>query len=310
MIAALRDSTRSKYSNYLKKFVVYCEKHSINPTEANANIVVNYLTNLVNVGHKYSTICAAKQGISSIVYLPPYTQLSDHPLISQFMKGVHNLRPPTPKLSYVWDVNVIFEHFRTLENNSQLSDKVLTQKLVILLLLFGGQRVHTIMQFHTHKMIINSECIVFLPVGVLKHSKPGRKMDTFQYRSYPEEKLCIVNCLKEYLKRRSDVPHDCTQLLITYGKPKRPAATDTVRRWVKDLFKETKVIPEYFTPHSCRSASTSKASLQINLDDILKQGCWRNAKTFKRYYEKNIIHFANDSSSFQDSIIDAQPEDI
>ena len=87
-------------------------------------------------------------------------------------------------------------------------------------------------------------------------------------------------------------------------QPHRPASADIIRRWVKDLFRETKIIPEYFTPHSCRSASTSKAAFtNVLIDDILKQGCWRNAKTFKTYYEKEIVNFAEDEDMYAQSIM-------
>ena len=30
------------------------------------------------------------------------------------------------------------------------------------------------------------------------------------------------------------------------------------------------------------------------MDEILKQGCWKNMKTFKKFYEKEIINYAKD----------------
>ena len=42
--------------------------------------------------------------------------------------------------------------------------------------------------------------------------------------------------------------------------------------------------------HSCRAAVTSKAKkLNDNMDDNLKQGCWKNMKPFKKHNEKKII---------------------
>ena len=52
-------------------------------------------------------------------------------------------------------------------------------------------------------------------------------------------------------------------------------------------------------PHSCRAASTSKAKkLNVNMEDILKQGCWKNMKTFKKHHEKEIIYYADDDVDF------------
>ena len=50
-----------------------------------------------------------------------------------------------------------------------------------------------------------------------------------------------------------------------------------MKRWVKELFIETSILKEH-TPHTCRSAATSKASqLNVDIAEILKEGCWTNA---------------------------------
>lgn len=209
------------------------------------------------------------------------------------MKGIYNLRPPKPKLSFVWDVSIIFRYFENLGENDILSDRDLSHKLVMLLLLLNGQRMNTIMSFDINQMILNKISVTFSPVYPLKHSKKGRKLETFTYRAYDKTNLCIISCLREYLARRKDKVHqDCTQLIITYGKPYKEASIDTVRRWVKDIFKINEIFD--FTPHSCRSASTSKAkAINVDITEILKRGCWKNEKTFRSFYDKEIVQPIN-----------------
>ena len=236
-----------------------------------------------------------KSAINSRVVIPPYQCLGDHPTIKKFFKGIFNLRPPQPKLSFVWDVKLVFDHFRDMPSNEELSDKQLTHKLVMLLLLLGGQRLNTIHNYSVNKMIITTTSVTFAPEMPLKHSKTGRKMDVFLYRAYEERKLCVVKCIIDYVRRRGEI--EDTQLLITYGKPRKPASIDTIRRWVKELFKEVNIVD--FTPHSCRSASTSKAlQLNIDIEAILKQGCWKNEDTFLKFYNKDIVHKAPDATPF------------
>ena len=84
---------------------------------------------------------------------------------------------------------------------------------------------------------------------------------------------------------------DCNikKLFITFKAPYHEASIDTLRRWIYDLFSGSQLLKN-FTPHSCRAAATSKAKLlNVNMEDILKQGCWKNMKTFKNHYEKEII---------------------
>ena len=261
--------------------------------------VLEFLSSLFDKGLSYSVINAAKSALSHIIFIPPYRKLTDHPLMTQYGKGVFNLRPPKPKLQMVWDVKIVFDYLKEKGTNGKLQDKELSQKLLILLLLLGGQRMNSIFNFDVNNMFINSECVVFSTSKVLKHSKPGRKLDQFTYRSFPEKDLCVVDCLKEYLTRRNlKVDSSVKKLFITLKAPYNEVSIDTLRRWIYDLFSGSKLLKN-FTPHSCRAAATSKAEkLNVNMDEILKQGCWKNLKTFKNYYAKEIIYYAKEDVDF------------
>ena len=71
-----------------------------------------------------------------------------------------------------------------------------------------------------------------------------------------------------------------------------------MRSWMKEFFVETSIFKEY-TPHTCTSAPTSKAS-QLNIDnaEILKQGCWKNAKTFFKFYKNDIVYYVPEDVDF------------
>ena len=128
-----------------------------------------------------------------------------HPSVIKFFKGSFNLRPPLPKLSFVWDVQTMFVYFRSLVDNRWISDEHLSQKLLILLLLLGGQRLNSAFHFVTiDRMIISGISVTFTPQHVPKHSKPGHKLDLFEYQAYSDPKLCVLECVKEYIHRRND----------------------------------------------------------------------------------------------------------
>ena len=78
----------------------------------------------------------------------PYQSLNDHAPIIKFIAGVYNLKPSAPALSFVWDVSIIFRFFGNSGPNEELSDKILTQELILFLLLLGGQGVQTLLTFH------------------------------------------------------------------------------------------------------------------------------------------------------------------
>ena len=297
--ASLRDSTKKKYNSYHKRWIQYCQDNDVNPITPNIANVLEFLSSLFDKGLSYSAINAAKSALSHSILIPPYKKLSDHPLIAQYGKGVYNLRPPKPKLQFVWDVKIVFDYLQAKGTNEKLQIKELSQKLLILLLLLGGQRMNSIFNFDTDNMFINTECAVFNPSKVLKHSQPGNKLDQFTYRSFPQKELCVVECLKEYVARRElKVGKEITKLFISLSAPYHGVSIDTLRRWIYDLFSGSELL-KTFTPHSCRSAATSKAKkLNVDMEEILKQGCWKNMKTFKKYYDKEIIYFAKDDVDF------------
>ena len=178
--------------------------------------------------------------------------------MSQYGKVVFNQRPPRPKLQFVWDVKIVFSYLEEKGLNNKLPDKILSQKLLILLLLLGGQRMNTVFNFEEDSMFINTECAIFSPNKVLTHSKQGRKRDQFTYRSFPQKELCVVDTLQEYLTRRK-LRVDCNikKLFITIKAPYHEARIDTLRRWIYDFFSGSQLLKN-FMPHSCRTAATSQ----------------------------------------------------
>ena len=160
--------------------------------------------------------------------------MPQHPLVIKYFKRSFNLRPPLPKLSFVWDMQIVFGIcklcFRSLGDNRQITDKLLSQKLLILLLLLGGQRLKSVFHLTIDRMITSSTSVSFSSEHVLKHSKQGRKLNVFQYRAYSDPKLCVLECVKEYIHRRNGgVDKEQKRLFITYRKPYHTASIDTLQ---------------------------------------------------------------------------------
>ena len=100
--------------------------------------------------------------------------------------------------------------------------------------------MNTIFNFEVDNMFINTKCAILSPKKVLKHSKPGRKLDQFTYRSFPQKELCIVDTLQEYLTRRK-LRVDCgiKMVFITLKAPYHFTTSPgigTLRRSAYDLF--------------------------------------------------------------------------
>ena len=83
---------------------------------------LNFFTEFFNQGVSHSVLISAKSAVARVLRMR-YQHIPQHPSVIKFFKGSFNLRPPLPKLSFVWDVQFMFEHFRSLGDNRQISDK-------------------------------------------------------------------------------------------------------------------------------------------------------------------------------------------
>ena len=130
--------------------------------------IIYYFTHLYNSEASSSVFNSSKIDFSHIVFLPAYLSILEHPQTIKYFKGVDNLSPPTQKIMFVWDVRILFDYFSHKGKNDQVSDKRLTQKLLILLLLLGGQRLKTVYFFKVGRMTVAGIGVTSSPNHVLK----------------------------------------------------------------------------------------------------------------------------------------------
>ena len=163
-------------------------------------------------------------------------------------------------------------------------------------MILGARRKQALFTITVDNIIIEENKIVFLPNKILKHSNIHRPLEPLVYQGYPSnEKLCIVNAIQCYLGMRENlVDANTKEFIITYGKPHKPASSDTISRWIKDELGMAGINTDVYKPHSCRSASMSKARDNgVSITDILKRGCWKSQNTFTKFYSKDIINKEN-----------------
>jgi hypothetical protein len=91
----------------------------------------------------YSAVASTRSTLSSIITLDGQ-KLGDHPLVSRFLTGLFNRKPALPWYVETWDPQIILNYIVNLPDNKDLQLKLLTQKLLILMLLTSAQRTQTI----------------------------------------------------------------------------------------------------------------------------------------------------------------------
>ena len=46
--------------------------------------------------------------------------VGEHPIIARLLKGMFHIRPPEPRYSFTWDVNVLLTFFRVMVSSVSL----------------------------------------------------------------------------------------------------------------------------------------------------------------------------------------------
>ena len=188
----------------------------------------------------------------------------------------------------------MLDYLKTFGASSALSLKELTLKLTMLLCLTTGQREQTIHKFDINYIQDLGDRYRITVHEKLKQTKPGRHLEPIELLAFPEDKeLCVVQHLREYIHRTGPLCKDHSQLLLSYVKPFKPVARDTVSSWVKQVLRQSAGID---ITHSCRAASTSNVKVKgLNIAEIMKSASWSTASTFARFYDKPV---SNTSANF------------
>ena len=140
----------TQYKSVFSLWLDYCSRRQMNPILTDVVTVLDFMYELYNQGKSYSLLNTTQSALSSFVLFLDGKDLGYHPLISRFLKGVFNLRPPIPRYTHIWDVRPVLNYLRSLSPIQMLSLKQLTIKLCMLLALVSTQRCQTL-----HKLRID-----------------------------------------------------------------------------------------------------------------------------------------------------------
>ena len=125
---SIRPETSSQY------FVNWCISRETDPAEAPLAEVLEFLSHLFR-GRSlaYRTINCYRSAISSFRAPINGSNVGKHLLVSRFLKGVFNFRPPLLKYTFFWDVKTVLDHLSSWNSPKMLDLKQLSVKSVTLL---------------------------------------------------------------------------------------------------------------------------------------------------------------------------------
>ena len=140
---------------------------------------------------------AYRSAISSVHDTVDGVEVGKHPCISRLLKGAYHSRPPLPRYTATWDVQIVLRYFEGLDPTSALPLKLLTFKLVMLLALTRPSRFADLATLQVDRRCYRPEGVVFLPAALAKQSSQGRVLKEFFFPSFPHNiNLCPVATLR------------------------------------------------------------------------------------------------------------------
>jgi len=101
------------------------------------------LAELFDKGLEYNTITGYRLALSAYHEPIEGVAVGRHHKVSALLAGIHNKRFPRPKYLFIWDVEKVISYLTKL-GISDLSDRLLTLKLTMLLALTSAARAHEI----------------------------------------------------------------------------------------------------------------------------------------------------------------------
>ena len=300
LVSAWRKGTQSTYNCCWRHWSSWCSERQIDPFQASVEFVIEYLTALFSKGYEYSTINGYRSAISALHFGHEGQKVGQHPLVKRLMTGIFNERPPQPRYSEMWNVDLVLGHIRSMANNDKLSLKELSLKTSMLLALVTACRTSELHKIDINHIQIHDNKVVITIAKLTKTRKAGSAPQTIEIEQYHDEILDVRRCLIEYIDRTQPLRESETQLLISYIKPHKAVKSCTIAKWLRMLMYLSGVDTSIFKAHSTRGACTSKVNKAgLSVGQIMKMAQWKSEITFRRFYDKPL---QSSEQTFQDMV--------
>ena len=235
--ASWRKSTAKSYNCAWNLWTGWCHQRLIDPISAPLKDIIQFLTDQFHAGKQYSTLNTYRSTISSAH--PPIdgVLVGKHPIVSRFMQGVFNSRPPCPKYSSTWDVDRVINYLHSLGPSENLSLKNLSMKLVVLMAFASANRSSDLHALDIKFRRYTPEGVIFILPSLTKTRRSGPPKESF-YCRFEDEILCPVHTLQTYEKCTANLrlkESSENRLFISFRKPHKAVCSSSIARWMKSV---------------------------------------------------------------------------
>ena len=241
--------------------------------------------------------------------------ISNSPEISCLIKNFEQELPKTNSLVPKWDLNLVLHSLlgKPYEPLSLATMQNLSLKTVFLLALASAKRIseiHGLSHVVSHTKHWHSVTLTFAQDFIAKTQIPGKSdtaygpiiipsLSQILGKGDPDNLLCPVRALKEYIRRTQGSRPSCDRLFITsHSRNQHCVSKNTISFWIRKVIKRayTEVSDDQASlhrikPHELRAMATSLAfSHNSSLSQVMAAASWRCHTTFVSHYLRDVSH--------------------
>lgn len=292
-MASISKNTLLQYNGTYKLWWLFCQANNQNPYIGSLPSVILFLTEQFNKGAAYGSLNSHRSALTLLLG----SEFVQDDQVKRLLKGAYKLRPTAPKYTCTWDPQMVLNLIANWFPNRNLPLEKITKKLIILLALCTGHRAQTLSLIKINNTHVTPTGIKIGISDVIKTSAAGRDQPVLFLPYYNDNKaICPATIIDDYMFITRNIrPESTDRLILTFKKPYRPASSQSISRWIKQVLGESGVDVARFSAHSTRHASTSAARASgLSVDAIRKAAGWTaSSQAFARFYHRPIADESN-----------------
>ena len=288
--------TIKQYNSYWIRFTNWCHGREIGSGNLSINNFCEFLVSLFDSGLSASTLKFVRSAIFFFIR-ESHGDIINSDIVSRLLRSFEKTRPSIPRYAVTWDVNLVLCMLKSWYPYTGMSLKMLTLKTCMLIALSSSDRAQTLQLMEHDTWVCTGRGVEFPIFSKTKTSRHHRKPRVVICPRWKDPSLDVERCVTTYMQRtliyrwravKKGLPKP-KQLFLSH-RTKMPVARNTISRWLTEVMFLAGVDTTYFTGHSTRVASVSKAKCRgANPNQIVLQGDWSNVRTFEHHYNREIL---------------------
>jgi len=163
LLKSRRSKTSTAYDSHFKKWLGWCSQRNLDPISGPISAVANFLADLHSQGYQTNSLNAYRSAISSVHDRVDDMDVGKHPLVARVLKGAFHARPPLPRYTATWNVQVVLDQMLQWGDTKSLSVKLLSFKLVMLMSLARPSRSADLASLCVNNCHFKPEGVIFQP---------------------------------------------------------------------------------------------------------------------------------------------------